>query len=108
MSSKSRSTGSSERSSTDCRIQVERFFLLGLALRQLSFTLRSRSQSGTGKTSQALGPTSPNLPSLSLQSLPMTGMFSHPGPTGHQYRLEQESWLFQTKMDSFRGTLESL
>jgi len=25
-------------------------------------------------------------------------MFSHPGPTGHQYRLEQESWLFQTKM----------
>src|SRR6266403_3531099 len=104
MSSRSRSTGSSERSSTDSPIQEELSYWSVRGLLRLSYILRFRSPNGTGRMSSHLGPTSRSLLYLSLPSLQTTGLFSHPSPTGHQFRLEQESWWKQGRTDSTPGT----
>src|SRR6266436_4830968 len=100
MSLPSRSTGSSEKSSTDSATQVGHFYWLAHGLPRWSSTPRSKSPSGTDKTKKVLGPISLNLPCSNLLNLLTTGMFSHPGPTDPQCRLEQGSWWRQTKTDS--------
>src|SRR5437867_10119041 len=108
MSSRSRSTGFSERSSTDSPTLVELFSWSEHDLPPLSSTPRSRSLNGMDKMNLRPGPTSLNLRFLSLLNLPTTGLFSHPGPTDPQCRWEQESWWRQTQTVSILGTLGSL
>src|SRR5882757_3682769 len=104
MSSRSRSTGFSERSSTVYPTPEAPSSWSGLDLRLLNFTVRYKNQSGTVRTKSRPGLTSHSLRYWSSPSLQTTGLFSHPGPTGHQYHLEQDARWNQGQMDSTPGT----